>query len=52
MKKVNRTRLSVEELEGRLVPSTLSYSTNWSGYAVTASAGADSGSTSVQKMRA
>jgi len=27
-------RLNVEELEGRLVPSTLTSSTNWSGYAV------------------
>jgi len=36
-------RLFVEELESRLVPSSvshLSYSTNWSGYAVTAPAGA------------
>jgi len=39
MKKMPRIRLCVEELEGRLVPSTLSSSTNWSGYAVTASAG-------------
>src|SRR5579862_3383601 len=43
---VNR-RLFVEELEGRLAPSAsqlahsvLSYSTNWSGYAVAAQAGA------------
>jgi hypothetical protein len=36
----NRFRPHVEELERRLVPSTLSYSTNWSGYAVTTSAGA------------
>src|SRR5438105_135787 len=41
MKKITRKRirLCVEELEGRLVPSTLTHSTNWSGYAVSASAG-------------
>jgi Peptidase A4 family len=33
-------RLCVEELEGRVVPSTLSYSTNWAGYAVNTGAGA------------
>lgn len=32
-------RLCVEELEGRVVPSTLAYSTNWSGYAVSTGAG-------------
>jgi Peptidase A4 family len=36
----NRIRPHVEELEGRLVPATLAASTNWSGYAVTAGAGA------------
>jgi hypothetical protein len=36
----NRFRPRVEELEGRLVPSSLSYSTNWSGYAVSTGAGA------------
>jgi hypothetical protein len=38
MKKQRYTarRLSVEELEGRLVPSTTVVSTNWSGYAVQA----------------
>src|SRR5207248_4587486 len=35
-----RSRLYVEELEVRLVPSTLTTSTNWSGYAVAAGAGA------------
>jgi hypothetical protein len=40
MKTCNRFHLRVEELEGRLVPSTLSYSTNWSGYAVSTGAGA------------
>jgi len=40
MKTRNRIRLRVEELEGRLVPSTLAYSTNWSGYAVSTGAGA------------
>src|SRR5262249_9251961 len=40
MKTRNRIRLRVEELEGRWVPSTLAYSTNWSGYAVSTGAGA------------
>src|SRR5262249_851124 len=35
-----RLQLCVEELESRLVPSTLAYSTNWSGYAVTTAPGA------------
>src|SRR5580692_7619915 len=35
-----RIRLCVEELEGRLVPSTLVSSANWSGYAVATGAGA------------
>jgi len=34
------SRPRVEELEGRLVPSTLSTSTNWSGYAVVTNPGA------------
>src|SRR5690349_9536401 len=34
------SRPHVEELEGRWVPATLSYSTNWAGYAVTAGGGA------------
>jgi hypothetical protein len=33
-------RPNVEELEGRVVPSTLSTSTNWSGYAVATGTGA------------
>src|SRR5436853_389582 len=38
IRRPRRSRLWVEELEGRLVPSAvLSYSTNWSGYAVEAS---------------
>jgi hypothetical protein len=40
MKNWNRFRPRVEELERRLVPSTLTSSTNWSGYAVSTSAGA------------
>jgi hypothetical protein len=36
----NRIRLRVEELEGRLVPATHTYSTNWSGYALNTPAGA------------
>ena len=40
MRTRNRICLHVEELEGRLVPSNLTYSTNWSGYAVSTSAGA------------
>jgi hypothetical protein len=40
MKLRNRLCLCVEELEGRLVPSTLTYSTNWSGYALSTPAGA------------
>jgi hypothetical protein len=40
MKTWNRFRPRVEELEQRLAPATLSYSTNWSGYAVSTSAGA------------
>ena len=40
MKTRNRFRPRVEELERRMVPSTLSYSTNWSGYAVSTAAGA------------
>jgi hypothetical protein len=40
MKTWKRCRPRVEELESRLVPSTLSQSTNWSGYAVTTGAGA------------
>jgi Peptidase A4 family len=40
MKTRKRIGLRVEELEGRWVPSTLSYSTNWSGYAVNTGAGA------------
>jgi hypothetical protein len=40
MRNEKRICLRVEELEGRLVPSTLSYSTNWSGYAVSTSAAA------------
>jgi hypothetical protein len=36
----NRVRPLVEELEGRLVPSTLVGSYNWSGYALSAGAGA------------
>jgi len=39
MKNHRRVQLRVEELEGRLVPSTLT-STNWSGYAVLTGAGA------------
>jgi hypothetical protein len=39
MKNESRLGLRVEELEGRDVPSTLSYSTNWAGYAVTGAAG-------------
>jgi hypothetical protein len=39
MRSWSRCRLYVEELEGRLVPSSLAYSTNWSGYAVNAPAG-------------
>jgi hypothetical protein len=39
MKSRIRFRPRVEELEGRLVPASLTYSTNWSGYAVTTSAG-------------
>src|SRR5262249_43134748 len=35
-----RSRLWVEELEGRLVPAALTFSTNWSGYAVVAGHGA------------
>src|SRR5689334_5472712 len=34
-----RSRPRVEELEGRWVPASLSYSTNWAGYAVTAGNG-------------
>ncbi len=37
---LTRRRPCVEELEGRVVPSTLSTSTNWSGYAVATGAGA------------
>jgi hypothetical protein len=33
------SRPRVEQLEGRVVPSTLAYSTNWSGYAVNTAAG-------------
>lgn len=40
MKTRKCVRPRVEELERRLVPSTLTTSTNWSGYAVTAGAGA------------
>jgi hypothetical protein len=40
MKTWKRFRPRVEELERRLVPSTLAYSTNWSGYAVNTGAGA------------
>jgi len=39
MRNWNRFRPRVEELERRLVPSTLTSSTNWSGYAVSTSAG-------------
>jgi hypothetical protein len=37
---VTRRRLWVEELEGRVVPSVLSTSTNWSGYAIKSGLGA------------
>lgn len=40
MKFENRIRPRVEELEGRLAPAGLSFSTNWSGYAVSAGVGA------------
>jgi hypothetical protein len=40
MKTWNRFRPCLEELEGRIVPSTLTYSSNWSGYAVTTGADA------------
>jgi hypothetical protein len=40
MKIRNRVGLRVEELEGRTVPSTLAYSYNWSGYALSTGAGA------------
>jgi hypothetical protein len=40
MRIAKRLCLRVEELEGRLVPSTLTYSTNWAGYAVSTSTGA------------
>ncbi len=39
MKLRTRVPLRVEELEGRLVPSTLVTSSNWSGYAVSAGVG-------------
>src|SRR5947209_13321704 len=38
MRATHRIRPHLEELEGRIVP-TLSYSTNWAGYAVTTGAG-------------
>jgi hypothetical protein len=40
MKNPNRFHPRVEEMERRLVPSTLVNSSNWSGYAVSTSAGA------------
>jgi hypothetical protein len=40
MKNCSRFRPRVEELEGRLAPASLAYSTNWSGYALSTGAGA------------
>jgi hypothetical protein len=39
-RRLRRSRLWVEELEGRLVPAVLAFSQNWSGYAIASHAGA------------